>query len=496
MMVERSSLKKHAVHPAVLFLLVALTGCEHAITLDDSLEEAASRLQVDVNSRSVDLGVSLQVQANASLERFARSAVDHSPIVATARFQFEAAQQQLREERARFRPQVGLTVEDLSTDQAIVESSNPSFAGNESSYTTLETTIRLQQTLFDAPAAASVERAAALIEARSSELVYAEQRVLNTFLTRYLDAVEALERVILAQAETEYYEKVNNVEMRRVGEGDMRASDRGATVSELSRAQSDLSIARADYAIRVRSLCRLSVDVDCPLPRPVSLNLTLPRPEPLTSEEISSLQAAPEFATLNANLTAALREVDRARTRSWPVLSTYVESSERDRGGSLFDGSSLTETVSVGVVFDWQIIQGGGVRAAARRELNEALALDAERSQAIHERAGELEAAVSGLEALWQNDLALQNVIVERARSLRASEREYSEGAVSELELALAQLELKRAEILRHSVRRTFLGATIAREWATGQLNMEMVALIRRLAGAPEQAVQAYGLAR
>lgn len=482
-----------------LFALLACSipmACEKPITLDDDLEAAAARLKVEVEVPSNGQSPTGEVRANASLMSFAQSSLTESPIVANARFQLEAAQQQLREERARFRPQVGLTVENLSTDQKIVGSSNPSFEGNQSTYTTLDTTLRLQQTLLDVPASADIARATAVIEVRASELTSAEQRVLKTVLTRYLESAEALERVILAEAETEYFQKVNAAETRRVDEGDMRPSTRGTTVSELARARSDLAIARADYAIRVQSLCRLSASVDCPLPRPMSLNVALPRPAPLSENEITALESAPEFQALNANLKAALREVDRARTRSWPVLSAYVEAAQRDRGGSLFDGSSLTETVNVGVVFDWQLIQGGGVRAAARREVNEALALDAERRQVLQERTGELEAAAAGLEALWQNDIALQAVMAARSRALRDAEREQSEGAVSEVELALAQLELTRAEVLRRTARRIFLGATIAREWSTGQLDMEMIDLTSKLAGRADEAVQTYRISR
>ena len=55
--------------------------------------------------------------------------------------------------------------------------------------------------------------------------------MLNTILVRHLEAAEALERVILAEAETEYFQKANAAETRRVDEGDMRPSTRSATVS-------------------------------------------------------------------------------------------------------------------------------------------------------------------------------------------------------------------------------------------------------------------------
>jgi outer membrane protein TolC len=473
-----------------------MMSCEQSITFDDDLEAAAARLEVEIESPNMGKEQSGVVSVNADLIDFARSALRASPIVTNARFQLEAARQQLKEERSQFQPLLGLTVEESNTNQALLESSNPSFAGNQSSYPTRDANLRLSQTLFDVPASANIARANAVIEARTSELTSAEQRVLNTILVRHLQAAEALERVILAEAETEYFQKANAAETRRVDEGDMRPSTRSATVSELARARSDLAIARADYAIRVKSFCRLSETGVCPLPRQVSLNLVLPRPTPLDEEELAALESSPDFQVLDANLKAALREVDRARTRNWPVLSAYVEAAQRDRGGSLFDGSSLTETVNVGVVFDWQIFQGGGVDAAARREINEAMALDAERRQVLQERTGELEAAATGLEALWQNDIALQTVMAARLRALRDAEREQSEGASSELELALAKLELTRAEVLRRAARRTFLAATIAREWSIGQLDMKMIDLIGKLAGRTDEAEQTYRMKR
>lgn len=480
----------------IVIVCVFLLGCEKPIRFDDDVEAAAARLKVETAQKEVVPAGVGNVSADADFFAFAVAAVATSPIVDNARYQFEAAKHQLREERARFRPQVGITVENSTTDQNILESSNPSFAGNQSNYATLDATLRLNQILVDLPASADIERASAIVEARASELTSAEQRVLNSVLMRYLDAAEALERVLLAEAEADYYQKANNAEIRRVDEGDKRASTRGTTVSELARARSDLAIARTDYVTRVQSFCRLSAGVECPLPRPMSINVALPRPAPLAEEEIAALESAPEFMLLDANLRAALREVDRARTRSWPVLSAYVEAAQRDRGGSLFDGSSLTETVNVGLVFDWQIIQGGGVRAAARREVNEALALDAERRQALRERTGELEAAASGLQALWQNDIALQAVTSARLRALRDSEREHSEGAISEVDLALAKLELVRAEVLRRTARRIFLEATIAREVSTGRLDIEMIDLARKLSGRVEDAVRTYRMQR
>ena len=149
-------------------------SCEQAITFDDDLEAAAARLEIEIEPPNMGKEQSGVVSVNADLMDFAQSALRASPIVTNARFQLEAARQQLKEERSQFQPLLGLTVEKSNTNQALLESSNPSFAGNQSSYPTRDANLRLTQTLFDVPASANIARANAVIEARTSELTSAD----------------------------------------------------------------------------------------------------------------------------------------------------------------------------------------------------------------------------------------------------------------------------------------------------------------------------------
>ena len=462
--------------------VAAVAACENIVTFEGDLETVAPTVRSDATPPSLGFGTAQTPSRNANLLTFALSAVENSPETASARYLRDAAEAQVKEDVARFRPQGSLTIEQIYTDQEILESSNPSFAGNKSSFETLEATLRFEQTIIDVPAVAEIARSRAELEARTADVLRTQQDVLSTVLTRFLDSSEALERVKLARAEVRYFQQLNAAEQRRVNEGDLRASERGATVSELARARSDLAIAQADYDIRVGALCRMAPAAACPQPGAISLSRALPRPAPLSAEERNAIASGPEIAVLDAGLKSALREVDRARTGTYPTLSAYIEGARRDRGGSLFDGSSLTETVNTGIVLDWQFLQGGRVRAASERELNEAYALSAQREGQVRARMGELEAAVDGLDALWRNDIALATVQNARARALGASRSELNAGTGTDVDVSRAQLEVVRASVLRSTTRRTYLSAMVARHHATGRLDQEMVDLIRKFA--------------
>jgi outer membrane protein TolC len=477
-------------------MVCVLAACENPRVFNADLQEVANR--VDANSAIpafFEGNGDRRADASADLLEFAIAAVSTSPRVGAARSQLSAAEDQIEESRADFLPQLSLSVEGIGTEQEILSSSNPSFAGNKSSYTTLDATLTARQVLLDFAASADVARVRAEAEARAAEVAVSQQEVLDVVLGRYIDAAEALERLALAEAEIAYYRILNADETLQVAEGGFRRSQRGETLAELARAQSDYVVGLSDYSIRVDLVCRLTSAADCPLPRAVSLSRALPRPVPLTEAERQSITTGPEQRALRATLSAALREVERAQMQMRPTVSAYLEKTRRDRGGSLFDGSSVTDTVDLGLVVNWDFYQGHRQQAATRREMNEAFALAQELEARLREQMGELEAADAALGALWLNDIALQRVVQARSSAVAAFRAEVSAGDATRAELARAQLELVRAVVLRQATRRTFVSATVAKKRATGTISRDTVEFVSNVLSEASYAPRIYRLA-
>jgi outer membrane protein TolC len=478
---------------AIIFVLAA---CESPRVFDADLQAVASSLD---DGREIpgyfENSVDRRADVNAGLLDFAIAAVLTSPRVGAAQSHLSAAEDQIEESRAAFLPQLSLNVELVGTGQEIQSSSNSSFEGNNSVYTTLDASLVARQVILDFAASADVARVRAEAEARAAEVAVSQQEVLDVVLGRYIDAAEALERLALAEAEIAYYRILNADEALQVSEGGFRRSQRGATLAELARAQSDYAIGLSDYRIRVDLVCRLTAAADCPLPRAVSLSRALPRPVPLTEAERNAITTAPEQVALRATLSAALREVERAQMQMRPTLSAYLETARRDRGGSLFDGSSVTDTVDLGVVVNWDFYQGNRQQAAASREMNEAFALAQEIEARLREQMGELEAADAALAALWLNDIALQRVVQARFSAVAAFRAEVSAGDASRAELARSELELVRALVLRQATRRTFVSATVAKERATGTISRDTVEFVGNVLSDAMHAPRIYRLA-
>lgn len=474
-----------------------VAGCAEPIKFDDTAEELVARIEKD--GPKVPLAAAIEDREpseNGSLVAYAKVVSENTPSVRAARREVLAAQERVAELKRGFGPQVSVEVRQTTTDQEIIESSNPSFEGNQSQYDSLDSSLIVRQRLVDLAASADVAAVRAELRAREAEFAEAQQDAFDEVLRLTLDASEALERYRLAAAEVRYYAARSDSERDAVSAGEMRASKQSETRAQMARARSEMRISAADYRIRVDRLCRLSSAAECPLPQAVSLSQALPQPQPLTAEEIAAVAESPAQLALQASTDAALREVDRARMGMRPRLALELEARMRDRGGSLFDGSSETQTVDLGLVFEWDLFTSGSKRSAIRRELNEALSVDLQREARLREGVGTLETAHSALMALWQNDRALATVVGLQAQALGEVRKEQAAGGATSVDVQSAWLELTRLETLRQRTRRSFVAATVARERATGNLNTATIELVERVLSDGRLRAQVYGMRR
>jgi len=192
-------------------------------------------------------------------------------------------------------------------------------------------------------------------------------------------------------------------------------------------------------------------------------------------------------------VNVALREVDQARMAMYPRLSLEIVAAQRDRGGSLFDGSSLTQTEDVTLQFEWDLYTSGRLRAIRDAQLNEALAVGHDYDAQLQAAVNDMRSATSALNALWQHDRSLNEVISLRRSAVNEISQEIEAGIASDLELAEANLELVRAEVLQQRTRRNYIVATIARARATGSIDDALVASVERVLSDNRYSARVYG---
>lgn len=475
-------------------IFLVSTGCGGNIKFEKTAEELLAEMERE--GAIVPLASSMspsQISPAGSLTLFAADAVVTSPNVASAKRQMMAAQARVMEAEREFYPQISLTSDETRTHQIINESSNPSLEGNDTRYDTSNVALIADLRLLDLSMSAAIVAARSEAEAREADFEAEKQDLLQGILSAYADAAESIERWRLAEAEVQYFNELYGFELTQSNAGALRASERSASAAELARARSDKSIAAADYRIRVDRLCAMAYETLCPYPGVARNDASLPLPTKISQEELDRIEGSPEIRAMARRVNVALREVDQARMAMYPRLSLELAAAERDRTGSLFDGSSLTHTEDITLRFEWDLFTSGRLRAIRDAQLNKALALDHDYDAKLQDKVDDMRSTTSALTALWKHDRSLNEIISLRSESVNEVSRELAAGLANDLELARSNLELVRAEVLQQRTRRNYMVATIARARATGSVNDELIALVERILSDNRYSKLVYG---
>lgn len=414
----------------------------------------------------------------STLSGYVRHALAGSPAVTVARARAQAARFEVEEKRAAFWPQVTLSDEALRKGERINSSQNPNDEFDVNAFSTVELKATFSLAVVDLAASASYDASVERYLSTLAEVRRAEQDLRLRAATTFIDAAEALERFVQAGAQREFYRLRAEREAGEVAAGTLRASLQAETLAELARAESDYRIAIRDYEIRVGAFCRLVRDVACPAVPGAGFARALPRPAALGEEERAAVLTAPDIRVLEFTTRAALREVERAAAGNRPRVSLVAEAREWNQFGDDLTGSADTDTGEFGLLLEWDIYSGGRVLAETGRRRFEAEALEAELDGQIRDRTGQLEVAYAALNALWENDRMLAEVVAVRARAVELARTELAAGLIGETDLAEARLNLVEAETRRRSIRRSFVSASLARARATGALDDGATALV------------------
>lgn len=491
---KKLSQSKLLLRASTIPLMIAVAGCGGNIKFEKTAEELLAQMEKD--GPVVPVAASMapsQISRSATLSTFALAASQTSPKVSSAHRQMMAAQARVIEAVREFYPQISLSSEQIQTRQQIIESSNPSLEGDKTRYDTTNISLTANLRLIDLPKSAAVVAARSDAEAREADFEAAKQDLLQDVLNAYADSAEAIERWRLAKAEVQYFTARAEFEQMQANAGEMRASEKSVASAELARAKSDATIAAADYRIRADRLCGMAFGTTCPYPAAARNGVSLPRPTAISAEELAKVENAPEVRAMARRVNVALREVDQARMAMLPRLSLEITSAQRDRGGSLFDGSSLSRTEDVSLRFEWDLYTSGRLKAIRNAELNEALAAGHDYEAQLQSAVNDMRSATSALDALWQHDRSLNEVIALRRTAVQEISTEIAAGVANDLDLAEARLEQVRAEVLQQRTRRNYVVATIARARAVGAIDDALIASVERVLSDNRDSANVYG---
>ncbi|MEM0967628.1 MAG: TolC family protein [Verrucomicrobiota bacterium] len=294
----------------------------------------------------------------------------------------------------------------------------------------------------------SERRAAdALIDAAVNDRRDVMVSVLAEVARNYIELRGSQKRLLIIQRNVDLQRKTLDLVKSRVDSGFSRELDQTRAEAQLRETQSQVPLVRAEIraaAFRLSILAGRS---------PESLFEKLMTTEPLPVEpdivpvglRSDLLQRRPDVRSAEANLEAALSEVDAAKKELYPkFFLTGSAGFESLTFGDLL--SSAAQTWTLGSLVEWPIFRSGEIRASIRVEEARAKKAVLEFERIVLEALGEVESSLTFYgEELQARDRLKESVDAAR-RSVALADNLYGRGLSSFLDVLEADGRLSETE--------------------------------------------------
>jgi len=351
------------------------------------------------------LAFPLAVSANAmTLQEAVQQAIATNPDIGIVASNREAVDQELRQARGLYLPQIdaaaGVGVEAFNDST----SRSDGEGGDTENTVRRESSITLQQRLFDGfEAGATVEREMARVESAASRVLENSEVLALDAIGAYLEVLRQRDLVRLAEDNVAYHSQVLGAQRERLEGGGGSEADVDQTEGRFSRARNtlietlqDLRVAEAIYTRIVGSFP--GNDLSYPEFPGGAL------PGDLDEAVQLAVRNNPTTKIFEADVRTAEAEVELSEVPMYPAITLEAQTEYND-GTSALDTYEFNNQLMVRV--RWNLFRGGIDRAARQEALfrlteskNRRYASVLESQQEMRRSWFELEAARDSIEAL------------------------------------------------------------------------------------------------
>jgi outer membrane protein, adhesin transport system len=345
----------------------------------------------------------LAVSANAmTLQEAVQQAIATNPDIGVVASNREAVDQELRQARGLYLPQVdvaaGIGLESFN------DSTSRASGGDYEDTVRRESSITLQQRLFDGfEAGATVEREMARVESAANRVLENSSVLALDAIGAYLEVLRQRDLVRLAEDNVGYHGQVLGAQRQRLEGGGGSEADVDQTEGRASRARNTLVTTLQDLRVAEAIFTRIIGSFP---------GNDLSYPEFPAGSLPGALDDAVSLAVRNNNTTkifeadvrTAEAEIELSEVPMYPAITLEAQSEYND-GTSALDTYEFNNQVMVRV--RWNIFRGGIDRAARQEALfrlseskNRRYASVLESQQEMRRSWFELEAARDSIDAL------------------------------------------------------------------------------------------------
>ncbi len=370
------------------------------------------------------------------------------PVFLGAGFEQQAVAETVKQARARLLPSVSYSIEEVDSDQTIVETPNEVFQSGAQDFTTSTSTLALSQSIFNYEYWMRYQQSKVARNRSEHEFEKAYQDLLLRVGENYFELIKAREQLSSIAAEKAALEGHLNYAKKSMDAGlGRKAEYYDAQARYLSSVAQEIEFQKlytdARYAL-LELIGHLPDRLDG-----MTEDLPLISPEP--AEPKSWIERGLEH---NPDVKAALEKLEESRYEikaqtagHYPTLSLMVQDYDQDSDGSLYGGANEIEQQDITFTVSIPIYQGGAVSSRRREAIKRMLKAQEDLTQVKRGIENQAQSAFQGVVANIAQIKALRQSVVAQRAVLDNRERGFQSGLYSMIAVLDAQQDLASAQL-------------------------------------------------
>lgn len=406
-------------------------------------------------------------------------AKEHDPVYLAARHELGATGEARIQARAGLLPQISYQFETRETDQDIIEAQNAVFDNTSNSFRTDTRGLTVSQTLFNFEKFQRYSQSKVTVSRAQSEFLVAQQDLYLRVAEAYFLVLERQDQLETVQAEKEAMEKHLALAERKVARGLSRSVDeqeaRAKYLNALSKEiELESFLLDAKYALR-ESIGQLPEGL-----QPLKTGIALESPIPQNPEQWVDLAEAhnPVLQAAMLSVREASKEVSALKGRHYPTLDLVYTDTNRDAGGSLFDGGSETDTAEIALQLNIPLYSGGAASSRVRQATSTKYRVEEELTRQRREIQRSTVDAMRRIGAAIAQIEALEQSVEAHRQTLEIKQRGYSAGRYHIIEVLDTQQELSAAQQMLTKSRYDYALNTLRLKYAAGVISEEDIHIV------------------
>lgn len=404
-----------------------------------------------------------------------QQALAHDPVLASAKSGNLAAQEQLEQGKALFRPTVSLSANANHSETDLKYNTLTVFGkGSRESFQSYGAVVNVTQPIYRKQNNAQFEQSKSTVSQADKELLLAQQNLIIRCTQAYFDMLLAQDKVDLIVAQKTAITK-------QLAQAKANFDVGNSTITDVNEAQ-------AKFDLIVAQQIAASNDVE--IKRRAIQSITGYSPEKLASVEANLKPVIPtpndmeawvnvaeqNSVSLNIQqqaLEIATQEVERQNAGHYPTLDAVGSYASNYANGAINALGADTQNATIGLQLQMQLYQGGAISSKVREAVAKKQKAQDDVETARRQAALDTRQAYLNLSSSIAQVSAYEQALISSQSQLDATNLGYEVGVRTSVDVLNAQQQYFSAKRDLLQARYTYLVSQLKLKFAVGQLNQE-----------------------